>query len=494
MSGPGAPLTQRVRALLDAAVVAYRDTPHADRLRAAGDRFGEPLRVAIAGRVKAGKSTLLNALIGDRLAATDAGECTRVVTWYVHGVTGRVWAHPRGGEPYRLPVRRTGGASVVDLDGRHPDGLDRITVEVPDSRLDRLTLIDTPGTASLSPDVAARTTAFLTADDEPGADAVLYLMRHLHTSDVDFLGAFHDEQFAGTTPVNAIGVLSRADEVGAGHDDALHLAGRVAADYRRDPRVRALMQTVLPVAGLLAQAATALRERDVAALRGIASAPQADRWLLSADRFAADTPDLPAPPEVRRDLLAGLGLFGVRLAVRLLRDGTVHDAGSLAAELRRRSGLDELRAVLLDQFTGRRDLLKAYAALRALESVLSGEPVPQTGELRSRLEAVLVGAHELTELRLLNDLRTGAAELTDPDRRDDAEALLGGAGHAVRARLRLPADTPDEEIRPAVVAALRRWQRIGQSPVAGQGERRTAEVIRRTCEGLLPTIDLTHDR
>ncbi len=36
-------------------------------------RLGEPLRVAIAGKVKAGKSTLLNALVGDELAPTDAG-------------------------------------------------------------------------------------------------------------------------------------------------------------------------------------------------------------------------------------------------------------------------------------------------------------------------------------------------------------------------------------------------------------------------------------
>ena len=47
------------------------------------DRADEPLRVAIAGKVKAGKSTLLNALVGDELAPTDAGECTKPVS-YTH--------------------------------------------------------------------------------------------------------------------------------------------------------------------------------------------------------------------------------------------------------------------------------------------------------------------------------------------------------------------------------------------------------------------------
>ena len=70
-------------------------------------RLDEPLRVAIAGRVKAGKSTLLNALVGERLAATDAGECTRIVTWYRNALGYRVvaeLAERRLARP-RIPAR-----------------------------------------------------------------------------------------------------------------------------------------------------------------------------------------------------------------------------------------------------------------------------------------------------------------------------------------------------------------------------------------------------
>jgi hypothetical protein len=405
-----------------------------------------------------------------------------VVTWYANGPASRVWAHPRGGgEPAQLAFRRDDGVTEIDLGRYVAADLDRLTVEVPNSRLERLTLIDTPGVASASAEYSGRTVEFLA--EGAGADAVLYLMRHLHASDVDFLEAFHDDRFAGTTPVNAIGVLSRADEVGAGRGDALDVAHRVAAGYRRDPRVRALMQTVVPVAGLLGQAGSALREEEYAALRAVASAG-AGTALLSADRFVAGTAPLPVPAAARRDLLDRLGLFGVRLAVALIGQGVAGDAGTLARELRVRSGLDELRAVLLDQFTQRRDVLKAHAALRSLETVLAAAPVPA---LHDRVEATLVGAHELAELRLLNDLRTGVVELADEARRDEAEALLGAGGAGVRARLRLPADAPDAELRPAVVAALRRWQRIGESPVAAPADRRVAAVLRRTCEGLLTT-------
>ena len=84
-----------VRRIADEASRVARGTDQETAVRTATRRLEEPLRVAIAGRVKAGKSTLLNALVGERLAATDAGECTRVVTWYRHALGYRVSADLR---------------------------------------------------------------------------------------------------------------------------------------------------------------------------------------------------------------------------------------------------------------------------------------------------------------------------------------------------------------------------------------------------------------
>ena len=71
-------LLDEVRALVDEAGRLYAGTDEALTVAAMKTRLDEPLRVAIAGKVKAGKSTLLNALVGERLAPTDAREysCT----------------------------------------------------------------------------------------------------------------------------------------------------------------------------------------------------------------------------------------------------------------------------------------------------------------------------------------------------------------------------------------------------------------------------------
>src|SRR4051812_49914025 len=71
-------------------------------------RLAQPLRVAIAGRLKSGKSTLVNALIGRRVAPTEVGECTRIVTQFRYGTADRVDVVRRGGSRGSLPLDASG--------------------------------------------------------------------------------------------------------------------------------------------------------------------------------------------------------------------------------------------------------------------------------------------------------------------------------------------------------------------------------------------------
>jgi hypothetical protein len=488
-------LTAAVRSVLRQAIDAYKDTGEAVTLRGLADRLDAPLRVAIAGKVKAGKSTLLNALVGEEIAPTDEGECTQVVTWYRDGRSPCVTLHPHRGDPRRLVVRRAGGALALDLEGTPASATERLVVDWPSQRLRTMTLIDTPGIGSCSHDVSARTHTFLAPDETPAAaDAVLYLMRHLYATDIRFLESFQDNGQGRATPVNAIAVLSRADEIGAGRIDALFSAKRIAKRYRADPQVRRLCQTVVPVAGLLAQAGTTLREAEYAALATLAHGERGDveALLLSADRFAHA--EAPLGREERAALLARLGLFGIRLSTTLIRRG-VEGAGALAAELVRRSGLDELRQVLSTQFAERRDLLKARATLLALEQLLRTRPRAGIEPIMSEAERILAGAHEFAELRLLGTLRAGVLSLRQ-DELAEAERLLGGAGTGQAARLGLDPSAPLAEWRAAALDARDRWQRRAESPLTTRPTADACRIVVRSCEGLLAalTADTTSER
>ena len=487
-------LSAAVRAVLRRAVEVYRDSPAtATQLRAQIDRLDEPLRVAVAGKIKAGKSTLLNALVGEQIAPTDAGECTQVVTWYRDAASPRVTLMPRTGVPRQLPLLRTDGRLEFDLRGSTADEVERLLVDWPSRSLRTTTLIDTPGIASLSTQVSAQSIALLAPDDRPSdADAVIYLMRHLHATDVRFLESFHDQAGAPAAVVNTIAVLSRADEIGAGRLDAMVSARQVARRYRSEPKVRRLCQTVVAVAGLLAQTARTLRQAEFSALRELAegSRVELDALLLSADRFVAAQAHPTLPAQTRSALVERFGLFGLRLATNLIRQGH-REPARLTEELVRRSGLDELRTVLATQFTERRDVLKARSALLLVDRILREQPRVEAQELAGEVERILAGAHEFRELRLLAELRAPDLGLS-ADARSDAERLLGGQGAAMPNRLGLDSDADAGALREAVTAALARWQRRAESPLSDRAAGDRARVVVRSCEGML--VRLSRDQ
>jgi predicted GTPase len=483
-------LLAEVRSVLELAERVVTDPTLATQVREVAARLDEPLRVAIAGKVKAGKSTLLNALVGDELAPTDAGECTRIVTWYRHGITYRVLLTTDGADPVPIPFHRDAGALEVDLQGRDPDDVDRLEVQWPTPELTQLTLVDTPGLGSIASEISDRSVAFLTPDDErvTPADAVIYLMRHLHTADLRFLESFHDHELAQPLPINAIGVLSRADEIAVGRIDAMASAAKIATRYRADPKVRRLVQTVVPVAGLLAQSGSTVREAEHQALATLAARPveDTDALLLSADRFVAAEATVGLTDLERTHLLDRFGLFGVRLSIQLLRSGRADTARELAAALVAHSGLDQLRSVLRTQFTGRADLLKARSALLALDELARSEGGAGGAELAAAIERVQAGAHEFAEIRLLNALRLGVIPAR-PDELRDLERLLGADGADTHARLGLD-DGDDSQVRTRLGEELVRWQRRAENPLSTPELQDACRVAMRTCEGLAVTV------
>jgi hypothetical protein len=479
-----------VRALLDDVLVAYADDePARERVTELRRRLDEPLRVALVGRVKAGKSTLLNALLGERLAPTDAGECTRVVTLYRHGAVPRVVLRQTTGARRVLPVHRAEGALQLDLGGLPLAEVDRLEVEWPTPGLAVATFVDTPGTSSLSAELSGRTSAFLeAAEDLPGADAVVFLTRQMQPDDVAFLSAFQQHTAGAGASTTTLTVLSRADEVAAGRLDSMRAAEEIAHRWAHDPSIAAVSSAVVPVAGLLALAGRMLRHRDYVALRSIATADPADvdTLLLTADRFVRPDPAVPVSAFVRASLLERMGLFGVRLSVALIRTG-ISDAAALAAELIRRSGLTELEELIAVHFTHRGAQLKAATALRQVEALLRATPRADDEQIWAELERVRLAAHDLTELELLARLRAADGPLPD-ELREEAARLLGAGGDSAPQRLGLPEGASDAELRAAAVTTLERWRAVREDPLAERASVDAMSVVVRSCEGVLARL------
>jgi len=440
-----------------------------DHAQAVVDRLSGPLRVAIAGRVKAGKSTLLNALVGERLAPTDAGECTKIVSRYRRGPSYEVVARLRGGRTEPLAFSRTGGSLDVKLGSLREADIETLDISWPTSTLETITLIDTPGLASLNDENSRRTREFLEFDEgKPSdADAVIYLMRHAHRSDVAFLDAFMDRSVTAASPVNAVAVLSRADEIGAGRLDAMESAARIAQRYSVDPSLTGLCAAVVPLAGLLAETGLTLREDEVAALRMLAGTPGdvLERMLLSTDQFCA-TSASELTVELRRNLLDRLGLYGVRLALRAITAGQATTAAALGPILVEQSGLTALRQLITRHFMPRARILQARSALVALRSLSRSlqEVAPDlAGEVDRRLEQIEASTVQFAQVRGAHLVGSGAVGVPAADK---AELDRLFATSEPISALGLSAGASTDQIQQAALAGIGKWRTAASDPLA----------------------------
>lgn len=137
----------------------------------------------------------------------------------------------------------------------------------------------------------------------------------------------------------------------------------------------------------------------------------------------------------------------------------------------------------------RAETLRAHSALRVLDAVVRSSPLggDRTIRLRYQLEQVRSEAHELAEIDLLDELRSGMLPLT-LDERQVAEELLGAAGTEPRARVGLGANAEIGEVRQAAGQQLARWQLRAAHPATTRAVRDAAEVLVRTCEELLAQV------
>ncbi|MBK9263538.1 MAG: dynamin family protein [Polyangiaceae bacterium] len=176
-----------------------------------------PLRVAVVGEFNAGKSTFLNALLGEDVAPTGVLPTTATLHWVawapdpfarivVRGAPDRVVPH--GGLKAALKHLASSGARV-----------DRVFIYAPIERLKRVEILDTPGFNAPDPDhIAAARHAF----DE--AHVAIWLL--------DATGAMKDTERRVLTEIKELGVpiqilVNKADRLTT--KELEHVCNHVAA-------------------------------------------------------------------------------------------------------------------------------------------------------------------------------------------------------------------------------------------------------------------------
>lgn len=459
-------------------------------------RLAGPLQLAVAGRIKSGKSTVVNALIGRRVAPTDIRECTRLVTRFRYGTVDRVEVVRLDGSRSTLPYD---GAGLVPAELGVPAGtVAYVDAFLTSESLRDMTVIDTPGLGSLDEQSARRSTQLLGAGvgrrviDDPGldpdsteaiarAEAVLFVLTQAaRADDVDALSIFHAHTTPrSSNPINALALLNKADQIVAADapgDDPWPAARELAA--AQADALRRRVRGVVPLVGLIAETARTglFTETDAGGLRAIAALDETERSMLfySADFFVQA--DVDVDSAVRQRLLERLDLYGARYAVDQLAAEPSLGAGELRRRLDEMSAFPDVRRVVDDAFRRQTDGIKANVALASLEAICAGAPRADRERIRDALEQLMQRpeSHQLRLLEAASLVGTGIISLPD-DLAEDLATLL--SSDAPDRQLGLPG-APLDVLRKAALERAGRWRAfatLGSTPA----QSRIAHVVHR---------------
>ncbi len=421
-----------------------------DAAREAQTELGRPLRLAIAGRVSTGKSTIVNALLGQDVAPTSAGECTRVAAAFSRGPVER--AEIRTIDGRRIPLSLTGSRLPDDLPVP-PEEVDGIDVELMIAALDGLEIVDTPGLESLSGYDAA------TLRSLASADALVLVLdpTGVRERDLALVRSFRGASRPGGA-ARVVLVLNKADllvDVGAGLDAAVE-AGRRLVSRQLAPAIGAEVAAIVPAVGVVAAAVSAgvLRQAHVAELA------------------ALGRPDA-APPTT--ELRRVLGDIGVAHATSLIAAGGNPE---LRGALLRSSGFGAVRRALDEVLLAHPMAIKRIAVLERLEVLLRGQ-----GDVAAAAEARVYA--DALGARL-----DGAA--------DDDGDLLGMAGAeelqalrrdgSIAARLGLPAAAGIGDLRAALVERVGRWRGLENGGLRSRRQAARVAALVDTYSALLALV------
>lgn len=361
--------------------------PYVNEVESLEKSLSDPCVLAIAGKVKSGKSCLINALLGVDLAMTGNTETTATINVFQKG-------RPISPE---LPVlcqwvdgrKEWKPKSFLDsLQGKDPSVL-QITAKIDkliffvegNPLLEDVILVDTPGIgADVGDDGDShqiQTDAYFklrerhqseTRDLSKEADAVIYLFNTVPTeTDKTFLSALHDGG-KGLTALNGIGVLSKVDK----NLSQLDNLDKFSKEFE------SVLFTIKPTSAAISKYLPNIE--DARRLQKILKDGfDSKEWFENAVKiekaFIQDKlPHCSIPVEIRRGILkqfapTDLPWSTFKLIATKLYNG--EDVLLTLTELNSIAGIDNLRKLITNHFFGRSHVLRCNRVLSDLMRILS---------------------------------------------------------------------------------------------------------------------------
>lgn len=393
-------MKRRTEALLQAMIESLRTAPVPESLLHEIERLtsqiDEPCVVAVVGPVKAGKSTFINALLGENLAKVGTTETTATINYFRYGrpdPARPVRCHWRGGQ-----ITDESQAFLDSLQGndvetlRRAEGIDFLEYFVPIPLLKELTLIDTPGTGAVVEAHEQRTAEFLGLSRQlrqrhheetqrlgSQADAVIYLVGPVaRATDQTFLEAFSQATEGLSRAFNALGIMAKIDLQPVTVERRHDLCAKIAAQLKDN------LNTVLPVSAGVQRALELLLQNDGAGLIRLMHAlhripSELHNLLIASEELFCGCPfdECPLTVDERQALVESVigsaphRPWGVFATIARAVVVAPENPATVVEQLTDLAGFTSLRKNLEKNFLARGHILRCYRIVHDARKVLN---------------------------------------------------------------------------------------------------------------------------
>ncbi|GEM_PF-1203614 len=439
--------------------------PLKQKMLAGVAKLEEPIQVAIIGKIKASKSTLVNAIIGKpNFAPTGQMEVTWNVSWINAGATNEAAEIVlKNGLKKNIPIylwkKIAVGEGELETIGFSKEDIQRnisyIRLSDDAPILESLNIIDTPGLDATRALDSRNTIDFLNGVCRP--DAIITLFVHNQTGSMmsiveDFVGAG-----GALTPLNSIGVMAKMDmqwNISFWGKNMLEQMRRVAnKQFDENASLRKSLFRIYPISALMFMASQTLCVEQLEWLHRLAAVDESIlKKTLPFTKTFIESDLLPLSANQRKQLTEILGTYAIYIMIRQLRHQPDTDLQTARDVLRKESGADALMEAIYNHFGARANLLKAQSLYQNLLGECNRLAADKTvGSQIRGIKLMLSNAfkdviYEVREYALMTAIYDNKVPFLSEDEKEDFKRLCGEQGSDAHSRLGMPFDVSPEEM------------------------------------------------